>query len=159
MTAQQLPPVRFRPASADDVPAVLALIQDDDIARSREAAPGGDVPEAYLSAFAAIEANPHDLLVVGERAGRVVACAQVTLLHHLSRRGGTRAQVESVRVADDERGRGVGTDLMRWVEDWARERGAALVQLTTDKRRSDAHRFYERLGYTASHEGMKRQLF
>ncbi|MGN6299946.1 MAG: GNAT family N-acetyltransferase [Angustibacter sp.] len=151
-------PVRFRDATLEDLPAVLALLRDDAIAASREAAPGVDSPEVYRRAFAAIEANPHDLLVVGDRGGRVVACAQVTLLHHLSRRGATRAHVESVRVADGERGRGVGTDLMRWIEAWAGERGAALIQLTTDKRRQDAHRFYERLGYTASHEGMKRRL-
>lgn len=151
-------PVRFRGATLEDLPAVLALLRDDAIAASRDAASGGESPDAYRQAFAAIETNPHDLLVVGDRDGRVVACAQVTLLHHLSRRGATRAHVESVRVADDERGRGVGTDLMRWVEAWAVERGAVLIQLTTDKRRLDAHRFYERLGYTASHEGMKRPL-
>ncbi|MGN6611326.1 MAG: GNAT family N-acetyltransferase [Angustibacter sp.] len=151
-------PVRFRGATAEDLPAVLALLRDDTIAASRDAASGGESPDAYRQAFAAIETNPHDQLVVGDRDGRVVACAQVTLLHHLSRRGATRAHVESVRVADDERGRGVGTDLLRWVEAWAFERGAALIQLTTDKRRLDAHRFYERLGYTASHEGMKRPL-
>jgi GNAT superfamily N-acetyltransferase len=155
------PPLLLRAATADDVPAVVALLQDDEITRSRDAAPGAtdeDAQSAYRAAFAAIEANPDDLLVVGERQGRVVACAQVTLLHHLSRRGGTRGQVESVRVARDERGRGVGEQLMRWVEQWAAERGAALVQLTTDKRRGDAHRFYERLGYVATHEGMKRSL-
>lgn len=157
MSASQAP-VRFRSATLDDLPAVLALLRDDAIAASREAAAGAESPDAYRRAFEAIEANPHDALVVGDRGGRVVACAQMTLLHHLSRRGATRAHVESVRVADDERGRGVGTDLMRWIEAWARDRGAALVQLTTDKRRLDAHRFYERLGYTASHEGMKRQL-
>ena len=151
-------PVRFREATVDDLPAVVELLRDDAIAASREAAPGADELPAYRRAFEAIAANPHDLLVVGDRDGRVVVCAQVTLLHHLSRRGATRAQVESVRIADTERGRGVGTDLMRWVEAWARERGAALIQLTTDKRRLDAHRFYERLGYTASHEGMKRPL-
>lgn len=150
--------VRFRAATVEDLPAVVALLRDDAIAASREAAADAGTDAAYRRAFEAIEANPHDLLVVGDRAGRVVACAQVTLLHHLSRRGATRAHVESVRVSVPERGRGVGTDLMRWVEAWARDRGAALVQLTTDKRRVDAHRFYERLGYTSSHEGMKRQL-
>ena len=150
--------VRFRAATGEDLPAVVALLRDDAIAASREAAADTGTDAAYRRAFEAIAANPHDLPVVGVRAGRVVACAQVTVLHHLSRRGASRAHVESVRVADGERGRGVGSDLMRWIEAWAGERGAALVQLTTDKRRLDAHRFYERLGYTASHEGMKRQL-
>src|SRR4051794_41520065 len=98
------PPVLFRAATADDVPAVVALLQDDDISRSRDAAAGrpaelsAEDDAAHRAAFAAIEANPHDLLVVGDLDGRVVACAQITLLHQLSRRGGTRGQVESVRV-------------------------------------------------------------
>jgi GNAT superfamily N-acetyltransferase len=148
----------FRVATRDDVNAVVSLIYDDDIAASRESVPGADVDSAYLAAFARIEANPDDLLVVGELDGAIVACAQVTLLHHLSRRGGTRAQVESVRVDATLRGHGVGGRLMGWIEDYARQRGAALIQLTTDKRRDDARRFYERLGFVASHQGMKRVL-
>ncbi|GAA4354565.1 GNAT family N-acetyltransferase [Angustibacter luteus] len=156
--AAQAAGLLFRAATADDVADVVALIYDDEIAASREAAPGAGLEESYRTAFALIEANPDDLLVVGVLDGRVVACAQVTLLHHLSRRGGTRAQVESVRVATHLRGRGAGGQLMGWIETYAREHGAALIQLTTDKRRSAARHFYEGLGYTASHEGMKRAL-
>jgi GNAT superfamily N-acetyltransferase len=147
----------IRPAGRADVPAVVALITDDAIAAARESAPGGG-DDAYLAAFDRIDADPDDVLLVGEVDGRVVACAQVTLLHHLSRQGGTRAQVESVRVARDQRGTGLGSRLMQAVEDHARAHGATMLQLTTDRRRTDAHRFYERLGFEASHLGMKRRL-
>jgi GNAT superfamily N-acetyltransferase len=150
--------VAIRRATAADVPTIVQLLYDDEIAAGREVAPGAGTDSAYLDAFARIEANPDDVLLVGEVDGRLVACAQVTLLHHLSRRGGTRAQVESVRVAADVRGRRVGEALMRWIEAYAREHGASLLQLTTDKRRDGAHRFYRRLGYVASHEGMKLPL-
>ncbi|WP_426560357.1 GNAT family N-acetyltransferase [Angustibacter sp. McL0619] len=158
MPAEGLAGLVIRAATQRDVPAVVALIYDDDIAAARESVPGADVDAAYLAAFQQIAANPDDLLVVGELDGRVVACAQVTLLHHLSRRGGTRAQVESVRVDAALRGQGAGGRLMSWIEGYARDRGAALIQLTTDKRRVEARRFYERLGFVASHEGMKRSL-
>ncbi len=148
----------FRPATSSDVPAVVGLIYDDEIAAGREAAPGSDVDAAYYQAFALIDANPHDGLVVGELEGQLVACAQLTLLHHLSRRGGTRAQVESVRVSPAHRGLGIGAALMRHLEQVAYDRGARLIQLTSDKRRTAAHRFYERLGYVGTHEGMKRAL-
>ena len=138
---------------------MVALIYDDEIAASREAAPGADARRRPTSAaFDRIEANPDDLLVVGELDGRVVACAQVTLLHHLSRRGGTRAQVESVRVdaAPAWPGCRRPADALDRGATPA-DRGAALMQLTTDKRRADARRFYEGLGFVASHEGMKRR--
>jgi GNAT superfamily N-acetyltransferase len=134
----------------------VALLADDVLGAVRET--GLHDTAGYLAAFARIDADPDDLLVVAELDGRVVACAQVTLLTSLSRAGSTRAQVEAVRVASDLRGRQVGEQLMRWVEVWAGARGATLLQLTTDLRRTDAHRFYERLGYSPSHVGMKKPI-
>lgn len=144
----------FRTASRADVPAIVVLLADDALGRARENA----LPEAYLAAFDAITANPMHQLVVGEVGGQVLACAQMTILHGLSRGGAKRALVEAVRVAAPLRGRGHGAALMAEVEARARAAGATILQLTTDKSRRDAHRFYARLGFEASHEGMKKTL-
>jgi len=144
--------VLFRLATRDDLPAVVALLADDVLGRERD---GGGVDEAYERAFAAIEADPRNEEIVAEDAGEIVACLQVTYIPGLGRHGTQRALVEAVRVRADRRGQGVGAALMTWVVDRARARGCGLVQLTTDKTRADAHRFYERLGFVASHEGMK----
>ena len=112
----------------------------------------------YEAAFAAVDADPAHLLVVADDGGTVAGTLQLSFVPGLSRRGTLRAQVEGVQVAAAARGRGLGAAMVRWTVEEARRRGAALVQLTTDKRRSDAHRFYERLGFVASHEGMKLEL-
>ncbi|WP_460445930.1 GNAT family N-acetyltransferase [Angustibacter aerolatus] len=140
-----------RPATRADLPEVLRLLRDDVLRRE----PDGDVGPQHLAAFDAIEADPDDLLVVGELDGRVVATAQLTLLHGLSRGARPRLQVEAVRVDSTLRGAGLGARLMAWVEQHARDRGAGLVQLTSDRSRTGAHRFYERLGYAPSHLGFK----
>ncbi|OZV79219.1 GNAT family N-acetyltransferase [Micromonospora echinospora] len=145
----------FRTAARADLPAVVALLADDVLGQSREATV---VDEAYERAFADISADPRNHLVVAEQDGEVVGCLQVTYIPGLGRHGAERALVESVRVRADRRGAGIGRALMTWVVDRARERGCALVQLTTDKRRADAHRFYIGLGFVASHEGMKLPL-
>ncbi|MEV0327181.1 GNAT family N-acetyltransferase [Micromonospora echinospora] len=145
----------FRTAVRADLPAVVALLADDVLGRSREATV---VDEAYERAFADISADPRNHLVVAEQDGEVVGCLQVTYIPGLGRHGAERALVESVRVRADRRGAGIGRALMTWVVDRARERGCALVQLTTDKRRANAHRFYVGLGFVASHEGMKLPL-
>jgi GNAT superfamily N-acetyltransferase len=147
--------VLFREATRADLPAVLALITDDVIGRDRDSA---EVDEAYERAFAAIDADPRNLLAVADDGGAVVGCLQLTFIPGLGRHGAERCLVEAVRVRSDRRGSGIGGDFMRWVVERARERGCALVQLTTDKRRPDAHRFYRALGFTASHEGMKLPL-
>ena len=146
--------VVLRRANAPDLPAVVALLTDDPLGATREAA---DLAP-YERALAAVDAEPAHLLVVAEDGGTVVGTLQLSFLPGLSRGGALRAQVEGVRVAAAARGRGLGAALLGWAADEARRRGAALVQLTTDKRRTDAHRFYERLGYAASHEGMKLEL-
>ncbi|MCL8023973.1 GNAT family N-acetyltransferase [Nocardioides bruguierae] len=146
---------RVRRARRDDVPAVVALLRADPVSATREQAPD----EAYLRAFEEVDADPRHLLavVVGDD-DRPVATAQLMLLPHLSRGGATRLQVEAVQVGSQARGTGLGTALMEWAHAWGRAHGATLVQLTSDVTRTDAHRFYERLGYTRSHAGFKRPL-
>ena len=144
----------FRPARRADVPAIVALLADDPIGAGRETV-AEEVDAAYWRAFDAIDADPRNSLVVADLAGEVVATMQLTFVPSLTRRGGERAEIEGVRVAASQRGAGLGRRMIGWAVDEARARGCALVQLTTDKRRSDAHRFYESLGFTATHEGMK----
>ncbi len=149
--------VDFRLATRADVPAILALIADDRLGAAREAV-GEDADAAYWQAFEAIDADPNNELVVGVAGGEVVATCQLTFTPSLSRRGALRMTIEAVRVRADRRGRGTGAAMMAWALDRARERGCSLAQLTTDKRRTDAQRFYTRLGFTASHEGLKLPL-
>ncbi|GMG82167.1 GNAT family N-acetyltransferase [Paralimibaculum aggregatum] len=146
--------MRIREAVAADVPAIVALLADDGLGRGREA-PGDP---AYARAFAAMQAMPGNVYLVAERDGALIGCLQVTLIPGLSRRGLTRAQIEGVRVAAAARGQRVGEALMQAAIGRAREAGCGLVQLTTDLRRADAHRFYERLGFEATHQGMKLSL-
>ena len=148
--------VEMRRATRDDLPAIIALLSDDDIGSQREST-GPLLPE-YERAFASIDASADELLVVACIDGNVVGTLQLTLLHHLSHRGAVRAQIESVRVTSGLRGRGVGHQLLEWTLAYARERGARLAQLSTDKSRVDARRFYESLGFHATHEGMKLTL-
>ncbi len=147
---------RVREARAADLPAILAMLVDDDLGRNREAP--GEAAQDYARAFAAIAADANNTLLVGECDGAVVACLQLTLIPGLTRRGATRAQIEAVRVAASARGRGFGERLIAAALDHARARGARLAQLTSDARRPDAHRFYARLGFAASHVGFKREL-
>ncbi len=153
----------FRTATRTDVPAILALLADDDIARARAAAAGREVPEAVdaalWAAFEAIDADPRNDLIVAESPdGGLVGTCQLTFTPSLSRGGAERMTIEAVRVRSDQRGRGVGRAMMLWSLERARERGCRLAQLTTDKKRVQAHRFYASLGFTASHEGMKLHL-
>ncbi|WP_057056905.1 GNAT family N-acetyltransferase, partial [Bordetella pertussis] len=113
---------------------------------------------AYLAAFGAIDRDPNQLLAVVERAGQIIGCLQLSFIPGLSRRGLWRGQIESVRVAASERGAGTGRALFEWAIAQCRDKGCGLVQLTTDKQRADARRFYESLGFKATHEGMKLDL-
>lgn len=149
--------VAFRQATPADLPALLRLLVDDDIAQARGGY-GAEVTPAVRAAFEAIERDPNNELWLGELGGEAVAMLQLTLIPGLSRGGMTRALVEAVRVRADLRGRGIGEALMRHVEKRARAAGCGLMQLTTDRQRLAAHRFYERLGYVASHLGMKKKL-
>lgn len=145
----------IREAVAADVPAIAALLADDGLGRGREAAPGDP---AYGAAFERMRAQPGNVYLVAERDGRIVACLQYTLIHGLSRAGASRAQIEAVRVAADARGGGIGRALFDAAFARAAADGASLAQLTTDRTRDGAPGFYEKLGFVASHWGMKRPL-
>ncbi|QNS05552.1 GNAT family N-acetyltransferase [Streptomyces xanthii] len=146
----------LRPATRADLPAVLALLADED----RVVDPAAVVvTEAYERAFAAIDADPrNEMLVLVEPAGTVVGCLQATYIPGLGKGGAERALIEAVRVRADRRGTGLGRALMSRAIDRARARGCALVQLTSNKQRSDAHRFYAGLGFARSHDGFKLTL-
>jgi GNAT superfamily N-acetyltransferase len=145
----------IRRATPDDVPRLVDLLRDDPVGAQRDGLVGDVDLAPFRTAFAAIDANPRALLVVAEVDGLVVGMAQLTELQSLGRGGVKRGEVESVRVAADWQGRGVGTALLGWVCDEARRRGCVLAQLTSDKRRVDAIRFYEQFGFRATHEGLK----
>lgn len=147
--------LRIRPATETDLPAIVALLAADPLGEQRES-PDDLAP--YTEALKRLDADPNQLLVVAERAGRVVGTLQLTLIPGLSRKGATRSVIEAVRVHADERGNGLGTLFIEWAIEESRTRGCQLVQLTSDASRKDAHRFYERLGFTASHVGFKLQL-
>ncbi|MDT0389219.1 MULTISPECIES: GNAT family N-acetyltransferase [Streptomyces] len=147
--------LEIRTAVTDDVPAIVAMLADDPLGAQRES-PDDLTP--YVSALERLSSDPNQRLVVAVRAGRVVGTLQLTFIPGLSRRGATRSLIEGVRIHADERGSGLGSQLIEWAIGESRAEGCQLVQLTTDKSRTDAHRFYERLGFTASHTGFKLQL-
>lgn len=147
----------MRRAAAADLPAIVALLADDPIGRERES-PGAALDPAYAAAFAAIERDPNQLLAVAERDGRVIGVLQLSFIPGLTRRGMWRGQIEGMRVAAAERGGGIGRRMLQWAIAECRNRGCRLVQLTSDKRRTEAHAFYEALGFEASHEGYKLPL-
>jgi GNAT superfamily N-acetyltransferase len=147
----------IRLATGDDLAAIVGLLADDGLGQGREKS-GGPLAASYTAAFAAIERDPNNEIAVMEQDGAVVGCLQLTFIPGLSRQGATRAQIESVRVASSLRGKGLGRALFEWAIARAKEKDCRLVQLTTDKARADAHRFYDSLGFVASHEGMKLAL-
>ncbi|MFB7664433.1 GNAT family N-acetyltransferase [Kitasatospora sp. NPDC056138] len=147
--------LNIRPAVLDDLSAIVAMLADDPLGSGRET-PDDLAP--YQDAFDRLAADPNQHLVVAEREGRVVGTLQLTVVPGLSRRGATRTVIEAVRIQADERGSGLGSELIQWAVDRSRELGAGLVQLTSDATRTDAHRFYERLGFVASHLGFKLAL-
>ncbi|MFF8101082.1 GNAT family N-acetyltransferase [Streptomyces sp. NPDC014986] len=144
-----------RAAAAEDVPAIVGMLADDPLGAQRES-PNDLNP--YLTALERLSADPNQHLVVAVHEGRVVGTLQLTIIPGLSRRGSTRSIIEGVRVHADERGGGLGGRLIQWAIDASRREGCQLVQLTSDISRTDAHRFYERLGFTASHVGFKLAL-
>ncbi len=145
----------FRRARRGDAPTIARLLADDALGAGRERP---DEPEPYLAAFDRIDADPRNLLAVAEVDGVVSGCLQMTFIPGLSNRGAELALIQAVRVASALRGRGVGQAFLRWAMDEARARGCSSIELLTHKTRADARRFYERLGFSASHEGMRRAL-
>jgi len=149
--------VTFREATAADLPQIVRLLADDPLGSTRET-PGEEIPEAYFTAFAAIEKDPNNAVIVTEVAGELAGCLQLTYIPGLTYTGSERAQIEGVRIAAEQRGRGVGQLMINWAIDQARARGCRVVQLTTDRQRPDAIRFYQKIGFRPSHMGMKYHL-
>ena len=148
----------IRRAEERDVPAIVDLLAADQLGATRDGVRTAEDLAAYQRAFHAIDSDGAHLLVVAEANGDIVATFQLSFLPGLARRGALRAQIEAVRVRGDYRGRRLGEAMMTWAIEEARRRGCAIVQLTSDKSRHAAHRFYGRLGFVATHEGMKLRL-
>ncbi|MFD9600119.1 GNAT family N-acetyltransferase [Streptomyces sp. NBC_01224] len=147
--------LEIRPAALADIPAIVAMLADDPLGAERES-PDDLTP--YRAAFRRLADDPNQHVVVAVREGRVVGTLQLTVIPGLSRRGSTRSVIEGVRIHAAERGSGLGTQLIEWAVDESRRQGCQLVQLTSDATRTDAHRFYEQLGFAASHVGFKLAL-
>ncbi|MFD4140883.1 GNAT family N-acetyltransferase [Streptomyces sp. NPDC058572] len=144
--------LQIRSAVRDDIPAIVALLADDPLGAQRESP---DDLDPYNAAFERLADDPNQYQTVAVRGDRVVGVLQLTIIPGLSRRGATRSIIEGVRVHADERGTGLGTQLVEWAVAESRRQGCRLVQLTSDLSRTDAHRFYKRLGFEASHVGFK----
>lgn len=149
--------VEFRTAERKDLPSIVRLLAEDELGNRRERYED-PLPGSYFEAFELIENDPNHELIVAELSGEVIGTLHLMFLPSISYRGGLRAQVESVRVEGRYRDRGIGSEMVKWVVERARGRGAHLIQLTSHKSREEAHRFYERLGFTKSHVGMKLSL-
>lgn len=149
--------VAFRRATRSDVPRIIQMLADDSLGATRESYED-PLPASYFEAFAAIDSDPNNELVVATNDDRVIGVMQLTFIPSLTYRGGWRALIEGVRIASETRGEGIGHAMFRWAIDRAKERRCHVVQLTTDKKRPDALRFYESLGFRATHEGMKLHL-
>ena len=147
----------FRRAVSSDLPAIVAMLADDMLGRQRENT-SEPVAECYRQAFEAIHVDPNQLLAVAELDGTVVGTLQISFMPGLSRQGAWRADIESVRVSNQARGAGLGRRMMEWAIEQCRRRDCQIVQLTSDLKRVDAHRFYDQLGFSASHKGYKMTL-
>jgi len=148
----------LREAVAEDVPALVELLAADQLGATRDGITSQDDMRAYLRAFGVLDADPAHLLLLGANGDDVIATTQLSFLPGLARRGALRAQIEAVRVREDYRGKGIGAAMIEWAIHEAQRRGCALVQLMTDNSRDQAHRFYKRLGFVASHQGLKLKI-
>jgi GNAT superfamily N-acetyltransferase len=149
--------IHFRKAVRTDVPAIVHLLAEDDLGATREQYIE-PIPNRYYSAFDIINADENNYLIVAELDGNVVGTLQLTLIMYMTYQGGKRALIEGVRIAKSVRGKGVGKAMLEWAINKATDEGCHVVQLTTDKQRQDALEFYKKLGFTASHEGLKLHL-
>ena len=148
----------FRKATRNDVPAIVQMLADDILGSTREEY-ADPLPGSYYRAFEIIDRDPaQELIVVEDPSGDIIGTLQLTHIQYLLYKGGLRTLVEGVHVRKDQRGKKVGEKLLNWAIDRAKEKGAHIVQLTSDNRRPDAIRFYERLGFRDSHAGMKLHL-
>ncbi len=147
--------MKFRKATIEDVPFIVEMIADDKLGMKREDY-REPLPESYLDAFRNIHADTNqELIVVEANDGKIIGTLQLSFIQYLTYQGGIRAQIEAVRIHKDFRGKGLGTKMFEWAINRAQERKAHVLQLTTDKQRPEAIKFYEELGFVASHEGMK----
>jgi len=146
--------LNFRRARRSDLEAIVAMFADDELGRLRED-PTLPLNDKYTSAFATIEGDDNQYMMVVEREGDLLGFLQITFIPYLSRQGSVRGQVESVRVDSNLRGQGIGTHMMKEAIRVCRERGCFLVQLTTDLKRQKTRKFYEDLGFETTHHGMK----
>ncbi len=151
------PQLVFRRARLGDLPGIVALLADDELGATRENA-ALPLDPRYAAAFAAIGQDSNQFLAVVEQDANLVGCLQLSFIPGLSRLGQWRGQIESVRIASSSRGAGLGRKMFEWAIEQCRIQGCGLVQLTTDHARPDARRFYESLGFKASHDGMKLSL-
>ena len=147
--------MKIRKATKKDVSDIVEMLANDKLGSQRERFQD-PIPKSYLDAFEKIDADPNqELVVMEDNSGKVIGTLQLSFLQYLTYQGGIRAQIEQVRIHESQRGKGLGKQLFEWAIHRAKEKGAHLVQLTTDKKRPNALKFYEKLGFKASHEGMK----
>jgi GNAT superfamily N-acetyltransferase len=149
--------IQFRLATREDLPTIVRLLAEDDLGAQRERFET-PLPQCYYDAFEAIDSDPNHEQILAVADGEIIGSLHLMFLPHLSFQGGTRAQIASVRVAEKYRGHGIGTEMMEWVLERARQRGCHVMQLTSHISRNDAHRFYEKLGFEKSNVGMKIKL-
>ncbi|MFQ3544205.1 GNAT family N-acetyltransferase [Halobacillus rhizosphaerae] len=149
--------INFRLAAEKDLESIVAMLADDVLGSKRERYEH-PLPNSYMRAFEAIIADPNNELIVACEKNEVIGVQQITFTPYITHQGGWRATIEGVRTSASVRGKGIGTKLIKWAIQRAEERGCHLVQLTTDKKRADALRFYESLGFKATHEGLKMKL-
>lgn len=149
--------MNFRKATEQDLLSIVAMMADDILGKERENFQD-PLPKEYVEAFKKIDSDRNQELVVLEEDGEIIGTLQLTFIQYLNRRGGLRAQIESVMIRKDKRGLGLGKSMFEWAINRAKEKNAFMVQLTSDKQRPRAIKFYEDLGFTASHEGLKLQF-
>ncbi|MBX0315395.1 GNAT family N-acetyltransferase [Planococcus glaciei] len=149
--------VEFKNAVREDLDRIVEMLADDVLGKERERFEQ-PLPNFYIQAFEAIEADPNNELIVACLNGEIVGVQQITFTPYIARQGSWRATIEGVRTAASVRGKGIGRQMISWAIERAKERGCRMVQLTSDKQREDALRFYGQLGFEATHEGLKLQL-
>ncbi len=147
----------IRKARYEDVASIVKLLAHDSLGKQRESyqAP---LPQNYYAAFSEIDSDTNNYLIVIEDKNKIIGTAQLTILTHLTYQGGKRGQIEGVRIDEKYRAQGIGKLMIKWAINKSRELGCHLVQLTTDKKRCETIEFYKKLGFVASHEGMKLHL-
>ena len=149
--------ITIRIATINDLPAIVKLIADDNIVGKREEY-REPLPEKYLDAFEIIDAEPNNDLIVVESSNKILGTLQITYIPYIINKGEWRAVIEAVMVSKNFTGMGIGTKMLKWAIKKAKQRNCCMVQITTNKHRLDTHRFYERLGFKTTHEGMKLEL-